>query len=119
MDRFIDALEALRVRAFPNEDKETRNGEVLQIFAARVKDRSIHTMLITTYCNSSSNHAPSIEELQKAVRELVSWKEIRQENQEGHNSLRSRDTDNRKNSSVDPTGHSTATAIIVDKKDAS
>ena len=119
MDRFIDALEALRVRAFPNEDKETRNGEVLQIFAARVKDRSIHTMLITTYCNSRSNQSPSIEELRKTDREFVSWKEIRQQDQKDYSSFRSRDRDHRKNSSVDPTGHSTATAIIVDKKDAS
>ena len=95
VDRFIDALEALRARAFPNEDKETRNGEILQRFVAGVKDRSIHTMLITTYCNSRSNHVPSIEELRKTVKEFVSWKEIRQEEQEGYSSYRSRDTDQR------------------------
>ena len=38
VDRFIDALEALHARAFPNEDKETRNGEILQRFVAGVKD---------------------------------------------------------------------------------
>ena len=41
VDCFIDALEVLRVRAFPNEDKETRNGEILQRFIARVRDRYI------------------------------------------------------------------------------
>ena len=44
-----------------------------------VKDRFIHTILITTNCNSRSYHAPSIEELRKTVKEFVSWKEIRQE----------------------------------------
>ena len=102
VDCFIDALEALRARAFPNEDKETRNGEILQRFVAGVKDRSIHTMLITTYCNSRSNHAPSIEELRKTVKEFVSWKEIRQEDPEGYSSYRSRDTDQRRETSVDP-----------------
>ena len=102
VDRFIDGLEALRARAFPNEDKETRNGEILQRFVAGVKDRSIHTMLITTYCSSRNNHAPSIEELRKTVKEFVSWKEIRQEDKEGYGSYRSRDTDQRKETSVDP-----------------
>ena len=60
LDRFLDALEAFRVRAFPNEDKETRNREILQRFLAGVKDRSIHNMLITTFCNSRRSHAPSI-----------------------------------------------------------
>ena len=96
MDRFIDALEALRARALPNEGKETRNGEILQRFVAEVKDRSIHTMLITTYCNSRSNHAPSIEESRETVEEFISWKEIRQEDQEGSSSYRSRDMDLRK-----------------------
>ena len=63
--RFIDALETL--------------SEFLQSFVAGVKDRSIHTMLITTYCNSRSNCALSIEELRKTVKEFVSWNEIRQE----------------------------------------
>ena len=31
VDRFIDAVEALPVRAFPKQDKETGNGEILQI----------------------------------------------------------------------------------------
>ena len=48
-------------------------------------------MLITTYCNSGSNHAPSIEDLQKTVKEFVSWKEIRQEDPEGYSSHKSRD----------------------------
>ena len=70
--RFIDALEALHVRAFPHEDKETRNGEILQRFVAGVRDRSIHTMHITTYYNSRSNQDSSIEKLRKAVKEFVS-----------------------------------------------
>ena len=59
-------------------------------------------MLITTYCNSRSNHVPSIEELRKTVKEFVSWKEIRQEEQEGYSSYRSRDTDQHRETSVDP-----------------
>ena len=68
----------------------------MQKFVAGVKDRSIHTMLITTYCNSRKNHAPSIDELRKTVKEFVSWKEIRQEDQEGYSSFRSGDTNHRK-----------------------
>ena len=120
MDRFIDALEALRVRAFPNEDKETRNGEILQRFVAGVRDRSIHTTLITTYCNSTSNHAPNIEELLETGKEFVSWNAIRQEAPEGYSSFRSRYMDHRKDSSVDPPSRNRPQqCIIVDNKGTS
>ena len=74
MDCFIDALNALRVRVFPNKHKETRSGEILQKFVTGVSEKSIHTLLITTYCRSRGHHVPSMEELRKTVKEFVFWK---------------------------------------------
>ena len=68
LDLFIDALEALSVRAFPNENKETRNGEILERFVVGVRERSIHTMLITTYFSSGAIKPPALRSCGKQSR---------------------------------------------------
>ena len=65
---------------------------------------------------------PALRNCGKTVKEFVSWKEISQEDPEGYSSYRSRDTDQRKDTSVDLSSRSAcskAIATIADNRDIS
>ena len=75
IDQFLDDIEGLRLRAYPQEDRATRDYEIMQKFINGVSDADLHTMLSTKYNDESFVVTPpTVEQLRYVANEYLRLK---------------------------------------------
>ena len=75
INQLLDDLEGLRLRAYPQEDRATRDYEIMQKFMNGVSDQGLHTMLTTKYADESFVvQPPTVEQLRYVANEYVRLK---------------------------------------------
>ncbi len=66
LDTFLDDLEALRIRAAPQEPLKTRNLEIMRKFMTGLLDHELHQSLLTSYTGEYyTADPPTVEEIQQ------------------------------------------------------
>ena len=82
MMTFLDALESLRAKGFPDEDVVTRRYEIMQKFIAGVRSVEVHSALATKYAEEKYvKDPPTEEELRYVAMEFVRLRKPRWEQQ--------------------------------------
>ena len=72
INQFLDELEGLRIRAYPQEDRVTRDYEIMQRFINGVSDSELTNMLSTKYNDESYvTTPPTVEQLSYVANEYV------------------------------------------------
>ena len=72
INQFLDELEGLRIRAYPQEDRVTRDYEIMQRFINGVSDPELTNMLSTKYNDESYvTTPPTVEQLRYVANEYV------------------------------------------------
>ena len=72
INQFLDELEGLRIRAYPQEDRVTRDYEIMQRFINGVSDPELMNMLSTKYNDESYvTTPPTVEQLRYVANEYV------------------------------------------------
>ena len=84
IDRFLDDLESLRRRSYPEESTNRINFSIASKFIDGVRSDDLRTMLATYYTLSKDN-APTPEEMRQKSREYVLMKPKKYSYSEGRN----------------------------------
>ena len=69
---FLDELEGLRIRAYPDEERATRDYEILQRFIHGVRDSDLQVMLLTKYNDEKYvTEPPTVEDLRYVTNDYL------------------------------------------------
>ena len=77
LDTFLDDLEALRIRAAPEEPLKTRNLEIMRKFMTRLLDHELHQSLLTSYTGEYyTANPPTVEEVRGKCHDYLTLRKI-------------------------------------------
>ncbi len=77
LDTFLDDLEALRIRAAPEEPLKTRNLEIMRKFMTGLLDHELHQSLLTSYtCKNYTANPPTVEDIRSKCHDYLTLRKI-------------------------------------------
>ena len=77
LDTFLDELEALRIRAAPEEPLKTRDLEIMRKFMTGLLDPELHQSLLTSYTGEYyTANPPNVEEIRSKCHDYLTLRRI-------------------------------------------